>query len=71
MTYYKYLFDAIEIFAFILPALPPQLYVRLGILVIYFILHYFKAQLYYGEIKRKYTLKEQMKKLEDDSEANE
>lgn len=54
MTYYSYFFNAIELFAFILPALPSQLSVRLLILAIYFIGHYYKLQYRYAKFKSDY-----------------
>ena len=50
----KILFNCIEVFAFILPALPNLFIVRLLILIIYFIAHYFKLQYVYKKIKNKY-----------------
>jgi hypothetical protein len=54
MNYYKILFNIIEFIAFILPALPSSLLVRLLILLIYFIGHCFKLQYAYSQIKVKY-----------------
>lgn len=51
---YKFFFNAIELFAFILPALPSQLAVRLLILTIYFIGHYYKLQYQYAKLKTKF-----------------
>uniref|UniRef100_A0A6C0JMM7 Uncharacterized protein n=1 Tax=viral metagenome TaxID=1070528 RepID=A0A6C0JMM7_9ZZZZ len=48
----KTIFDALEAFAFILPALPDNLWIRLLILVIYFIAHYNKLQYEYLKIKK-------------------
>jgi hypothetical protein len=50
----KLAFQLLEFAAFILPALPESLYVRLTILFIYFVLHYFKAQLIYAKFKNRY-----------------
>jgi len=47
----KLFFNTIEFIAFILPALPNDLWVRLSIVTIYFILHYFKAQHLYADFK--------------------
>jgi hypothetical protein len=44
-------FHALEMFAFVMPAIPNLLPVRFGILSFYFVLHYFKAQLWYARIK--------------------
>ncbi len=54
MNYYKIIFNIIEFVAFILPALPNSIYVRLLILLIYFIAHCFKLQYAYSQIKAKY-----------------
>lgn len=51
---YKTLFTAIEFISFLLPALPNSLNVRLSILLIYFIAHYYKLQIEYLKIKTKY-----------------
>ncbi len=56
MNYYKYFFNTIEFIAFILPALPNSLDIRLLILLIYFIAHCFKLQYMYAEIKSKYII---------------
>ena len=42
--YYKLFFQFMEAFAFILPALPSSIWIRLAILLIYLIAHYFKIQ---------------------------
>ncbi len=49
-----YLFTIIELIAFILPALPSNLYHRLFILFSYFIAHICKLQYYYSQLKNKY-----------------
>ena len=49
----KYLFNAIELCAFILPALPDKITTRITILTIYFIAHIFKLQYYYAKVKNK------------------
>lgn len=54
MNIIKVSFNIIEFTFFILPALPNNLYVRLSILLFYFILHYFRVQKIYSEIKNKY-----------------
>ena len=58
MNYYKIIFSIIEFIAFILPALPNSLSVRLFILLIYFIAHCFKLQYSYLQIKNKYVIHE-------------
>jgi hypothetical protein len=50
----KLYFSIIELTGFILPAFPDALSIRLSILFIYFIAHYFKLQLIYSKIKAKY-----------------
>jgi len=50
----KIAFNSVELFAFILPAIPNELPVRLGILSIYFIAHYYKLQYTYAQFKYKY-----------------
>ena len=54
MNFYEIIFRLIELFAFILPALPDSLIVRLIILAIYFIAHCCKLQYEYVKIKNKY-----------------
>ena len=49
----EYVFHIIELFAFILPALPRYLYTRLFILFIYFILHTMGANYFYKSYKNK------------------
>lgn len=44
-------FHVLETFAFVMPAIPSSLTVRFSILSFYFVLHYFKAQLWYARIK--------------------
>lgn len=51
---YSYIFDSIELFAFILPALPESIYYRLFILFCYFLAHYYKIQYIYLEIKHSF-----------------
>jgi len=48
-------FNLLECTTFILPALPNKLSGRLAILSIYFILHYYKVQNVYSQIKYNYT----------------
>jgi hypothetical protein len=52
MNLAKTAFDTLEAFAFILPALPDNLWIRLLILLIYFIAHYIKLQYEYVKIKK-------------------
>lgn len=49
----KIIFNIVELTAFILPALPNSLILRLLILLIYFVGHYFKLQKIYLQIKNK------------------
>ena len=51
MTYTKIGFQFLEIFAFILPALPSSIWIRLSILTIYLILHMLKVQTIYSKYK--------------------
>lgn len=51
MNIAKLAFQFIELVAFILPALPESIYVRLFILFIYFVLHCYKIQYAYAKIK--------------------
>jgi len=51
MNIIKSIFHVIELTAFVLPALPKSLYVRLIILFIYFVMHYFRIQRKYAEFK--------------------
>ena len=46
-------FHLFELFLFVLPAIPDSLAIRLGILTIYFIGHYFKVQVAYLTYKKK------------------
>jgi hypothetical protein len=52
--YANIFFNSIEFIAFILPALPNQLQIRLTILLIYFIGHYYKLQNVYAQYKLRY-----------------
>lgn len=54
----KISFILLESFAFILPAIPESLWIRLTILFIYFIAHYFKIQGIYVKFKNQYIKKE-------------
>ena len=58
MHFYKTLFHTIEFTSFILPALPSSLNVRICILLIYFIAHYYKLQFEYLKLKNKYIAME-------------
>jgi hypothetical protein len=49
--YSEIFFYIIEFTAFILPALPNSLTIRLFILLIYFIAHYFRLQVVYSSFK--------------------
>jgi len=51
----KYVFNIIELFAFILPALPDKITTRITILTIYFMAHILKLQYSYAKLKNKYT----------------
>ena len=51
MNFTKIAFSIIEFIAFILPALPPHIEIRLTILFIYFISHCFKLQKLYLRFK--------------------
>ena len=53
IRYNKIGFHLFELFLFVLPAIPDSLSVRLGILSIYFIGHYFKVQVAYLTYKKK------------------
>lgn len=52
MNIVKPAFLIIEAFAFILPAIPGDMWVRLVILLIYFVAHYNKLQYEYVKIKK-------------------
>lgn len=58
MNYIKLFFNILEFFAFILPAIPDSLIIRLLILLIYFICHYYKLQNIYSKYKSKYLNKD-------------
>ena len=51
----KYIFNTIELVAFILPALPDKITTRITILTIYFMGHLLKLQYHYVKLKNKYT----------------
>jgi hypothetical protein len=59
----NYVFNTIEFVAFILPALPNDLWVRLTIVLTYFILHYFKAQHLYAHFKYEFINNEKNEEL--------
>ena len=48
------LFYLLEIFAFVLPALPESIYTRLFILCLYFIGHCCKVQILYNRYKKQF-----------------
>lgn len=48
-----YAFLLFELFLFALPILPPNFYVRICIIIFYFISHQLKVQYYYVEFKKK------------------
>jgi len=48
-------FNTLELFSFILPAIPNDLSARLGILSVYFIAHCYKVQYTYAQFKYKYV----------------
>jgi hypothetical protein len=52
--YIIWVFHLLEAFAFILPALPADIQVRLFILCIYWVGHYFHLQTAYVKLKREY-----------------
>ena len=54
-TTYCVLFDLLEVFAFLLPAFPSSIKVRLLVLYIYWVGHYCKLQYEYLKIKKTYT----------------
>lgn len=54
MNITKFSFYSLELIAFILPTLPPQLWARLSILLLYFTLHYFKVHKMYSGMKCQY-----------------
>lgn len=49
----EYVFLIIEFTAFILPALPENVYIRLSILGIYFIAHTLQLQIFYKSYKKR------------------
>ena len=51
MNYISYFFNIIEFIAFFLPAIPESIFIRLLILLIYFIAHCFKLQYIYSKYK--------------------
>jgi hypothetical protein len=48
----KHFFDGLELFMFVLPALPNDIRQRLFILFVYFMMHHFKVQHSYARFKR-------------------
>jgi Gpi18-like mannosyltransferase len=57
MNYKQAFFHAIELVAFILPALPSSIYVRFSILLVYYLAHSFKLQYIYAKEKKRYIHK--------------
>ena len=53
IRYKKIGFHLFELFLFVLPAIPDSLAIRIGILSVYFIGHYFKVQVAYLTYKKK------------------
>lgn len=51
----KFIFTAVELGLFILPAIPNSIYIRFSIITGYFLLYYFDAQIYYQKIKYRFT----------------
>jgi hypothetical protein len=48
------IFNLIEFIAFLLPAIPDSIIIRLAILLIYFIGHHYKLQYIYSKYKKQY-----------------
>jgi hypothetical protein len=61
---FKIFFYIIEFAAFILPALPNSLSMRLFILLIYFIAHYLKLQVVYLKFKNNILHPKDLEKLD-------
>ena len=57
MNYRSILINVIEGVTFILPAVPDSFNIRIFILSIYFIGHYYKIQNYYSKIKHNFINK--------------
>jgi hypothetical protein len=57
-TVTKYGFHTVEFLAFVLPAVPNQLPVRIGILTFYFLLHLCRLHIVYSHYKKKWLNKE-------------
>jgi len=51
-NYYEIGFKLIEFCAFLLPVLPESLWVRLSIILVYFLGHMFHANVQYGKFKQ-------------------
>ena len=49
----EYAFLLFELFLFSLPVLHPNIYVRMSVVVFYFISHQLKVQYYYVDFKKK------------------
>lgn len=61
-----YAFLLFELFLFALPIIPPNFYVRISIIIFYFISHQLKVQYYYVKFKKK-TLEGETNKQESEA----
>ena len=57
----KIAFDTIEFVSFLLPVLPSQLKVRLGVISVYFIIYYSNMQYSYARFKKECLKPEKVK----------
>ena len=57
----KILFNILELVAFIIPALPSSIILRLIILFSYLLLHNYKVHIMYSQLKKKYIMEEEKK----------
>ena len=65
----KFLLHSVEVAAFILPALPDEVGIRLGILTFYSLLHFYNVQKSYVSFKKK-LLKEEPEEEESYESVN-
>ena len=65
----KFLLHSVEVAAFVLPALPDEVGIRLGILTFYSLLHFYNVQKSYVSFKKK-LLKEEPEEEESYESVN-
>ena len=65
----KFFLHSVEVAAFVLPALPDEVGIRLGILTFYSLLHFYNVQKSYASFKKK-LLKEEPEEEESYESVN-